>query len=331
MRKLITFIFAMALVVSAQAQDPEFTQFYANPLYLNPAFAGTAQGPRFSMNYRNQWSSISAGFITYAASYDEHFDGIGGGIGLQAWYDRAGDGELSTVDFSGIYSYHLNVTRTFAIKAGLEASYMQRSIDFSKLRFGDQIDARLGFVRPTQEQFPTSNGLAGPYSGKPIVDFSAGLLGFTEKYYIGFAVDHITEPTQSFFGNPQSILPRKFTGHMGMMIPLQNVRNPKDFISPNILVQRQGKFTQVDFGAYVIKGPLIAGAWFRQTGVNSDAIMALIGIKKDILKIGYSYDLTVSNAKSAARGSHEVSLILELKRYDHSKTTKWRDLHCPSF
>ncbi len=28
---------------TGKAQDPEFTQFYANPLYLNPAFAATAR------------------------------------------------------------------------------------------------------------------------------------------------------------------------------------------------------------------------------------------------------------------------------------------------
>ena len=43
----------------AYAQDPEFTQFYANPLYLNPAFAGTGRCPRIIMNYRNQWPAIS--------------------------------------------------------------------------------------------------------------------------------------------------------------------------------------------------------------------------------------------------------------------------------
>ena len=40
---------------NAFAQDPSFTQFYANPLYLNPAFAGTARCPRLNLNYRNQW------------------------------------------------------------------------------------------------------------------------------------------------------------------------------------------------------------------------------------------------------------------------------------
>ncbi|WP_343789462.1 type IX secretion system membrane protein PorP/SprF, partial [Wandonia haliotis] len=52
-----------------KAQDPIFTQFYANPLYLNPALAGTHGCPRFALNYRNQWPAISGNFVTYSASY----------------------------------------------------------------------------------------------------------------------------------------------------------------------------------------------------------------------------------------------------------------------
>ncbi|MEX0967610.1 MAG: type IX secretion system membrane protein PorP/SprF [Bacteroidia bacterium] len=329
MKRIYTLVLLLIISLPALAQDPEFTQFYANPLYLNPAFAGTAKGPRVAMNYRNQWSSISSGFVTYAASYDQHFDRLGGGIGLQAWYDKAGDGELSNTVFSGMYSYHLNVTREFAIKAGLQASMYTRSIDFNKLKWGDQIDARRGFVFQTQEPIPGDGN--GVYTDQPFVDFSAGMLGFTENFFVGFAVNHITEPNQSFYANPESVLPRKYTGHAGFLIPIEEGRNPEDFISPNILFQRQGNFTQVNFGAYVIKGPFVAGAWFRQTGYNSDAFMALIGLKKDILKVGYSYDLTVSDARSAARGSHEISLILEFEYNQSSTRGKWKGLNCPTF
>ena len=62
----------------AWAQDPEFTQFYANQLYLNPAFAGSARCPRLSLNWRDQWPAISGNFVTYSAAYDQHVEGVGG-------------------------------------------------------------------------------------------------------------------------------------------------------------------------------------------------------------------------------------------------------------
>ncbi|MDP6908597.1 MAG: type IX secretion system membrane protein PorP/SprF, partial [Flavobacteriales bacterium] len=68
-------------VDEAFAQDPQFTQFYANPLYLNPAFAGSKRCPRVIMNYRNQWPAISGTFVTYSASFDMDINALHGGLG----------------------------------------------------------------------------------------------------------------------------------------------------------------------------------------------------------------------------------------------------------
>ena len=334
MKRIITIaLLVFGCSFLAKAQDPEFTQFFANPLYTNPAFAGTSAGPRFAINYRNQWPSVSGAFVTYAASYDQHFDGIGGGIGVQVWRDQAGDGRLSTTAASFAYSYDLRIIDNskddyFILKPALQAGFFQRSIDFSKLKFGDQINPRLGFVNPTGEKLPST----GVDRTDLIPDFSAGLLGFTKTYYVGFAINHIIEPSQSFFGNPRSTLPRKYTFNAGLTVPIDKWRRePTTFISPNILFQRQANFTQVNFGAYLIKNYFIAGLWYRQTRPNSDALMAMVGVKKDPIKICYSYDLTVSDARAAAVGSHEISLIVELKPVKKNQVRKWRKINCPDF
>jgi type IX secretion system PorP/SprF family membrane protein len=324
---------ALLFFQDAFAQDPQFSQFYANPMYLNPAFAGTARGPRFALNYRNQWPTVGDAFITYAGSYDQHFDAIGGGIGLQVYRDQAGDASLSQTYVSGAYSYHLTVKDEpndyFVIKAGLQAAAFQRSIDFSKLRFGDQIDPRLGFIFPTNENLPNNNGLT---TTGFIPDFSAGLMGFSKRFFGGFAVHHIVQPGISFLENPESFLYRKLTVHGGMTLPLdKSRRDPETYISPNIMYQRQGRFTQVNFGAYLVKRFFVTGLWFRQTDPNTDAMVALIGFKKDPVKIGYSYDLTLSGARYAAAGSHEVSLIVEIKNKRSRPSRLWKKINCPSF
>jgi len=71
------------------AQDPSFSQFYANRLYLNPAFAGTENCPRVGLSYRNQWPSLDQGFVTYSASYDQRVDALAGGLGLLVMSDEA--------------------------------------------------------------------------------------------------------------------------------------------------------------------------------------------------------------------------------------------------
>jgi len=256
------------------AQDPEFTQFYANPLYLNPAFAGTARCPRVCFNYRNQWPGISGTFVTYSASYDQHIDEIGGGIGLIMTNDRAGQATINTTNISGIYSYQLNVSREFSIKMGLQATFMQKSVDWTKLNFGDMIDPRRGFIYNTNEVPGVTN--------KTNVDFSAGVLGYSRKYFFGFAVHHITEPDEGFLGT--SKLPMKYTGHAGAVIPLGG-KYSESSISPNILFQKQQDFQQLNLGIYITKGPIVGGVWYR----NADSFILLVGFQQDLFKFGYSY------------------------------------------
>ncbi len=328
MKKIFSFIIIVFIIGEIHAQDPEFTQFYANPLYLNPAFAGTAKCPRVITNYRNQWPSIQANFITYSVSYDQHFDALAGGIGVQVLYDKAGAGELSTYSGSFIYSYHLNVSPKFTIKAGLEATIQEKTIDFSQLVFGDQIHPRLGVIYNTQEILPAP----GFYKMDPFLDFSAGFMGFSKKFYTGFAVHHINKPKMTWLDDPSSYLPRKYTVHIGMMLPMEDVRFPKKFFSPNVLFQMQQNFMQFNIGAYYINDYFIAGAWFRQTSVNFDALMVLLGIKKGVAKIGYSYDITFSKARFGAKGSHELSMIFELPCPEkRAPSVKWRKLDCPDF
>ena len=62
MKRYILTLAGILGLMQSYAQDLHFSQFYAAPLYLNPAFAGTAGGPRFILNYRNQWPGINNAF-----------------------------------------------------------------------------------------------------------------------------------------------------------------------------------------------------------------------------------------------------------------------------
>lgn len=312
-------IVALCTSLSAKAQDPEFTQFYANPLYLNPAFAGSAKCARIVMNYRNQWPALTGTFVTYNASYDQHFKAIGGGIGLLVNQDYAGQGTLITTNASAMYAPTINITREFSIKMAVQATYHQKKVDWDKLTFGDMIDPRRGFVYTSLEQ--------RKYTSVSMFDVSAGILGYSQRYYFGFAMNHLTEPNEGFLGS--SKLPIKYTGHAGAMIPLDGGKTMKPgegtFISPNILFQKQQDFRQLNLGFYLMKGPLVGGFWYR----HEDAFIALIGIQKGMIKCGYSYDITVSKLANATAGSHEISFqtIFVCKQ----KQKKYRTVSCPSF
>jgi len=306
----------------ASAQDPAFSQFYANPLYLNPAFAGTNECPRVNLNYRDQWPGIGRTYITNSVSYDQHISAIGGGLGILVTQDRAGAGNLNTTFFSLQYSYRLKVNNQFAMKAGFEASYRTIKLDWSELTFGDMIHPRDGFIYGTQEDIdnnPTNKGFP---------DFSAGLLGYSKNLFFGFAAHHLTTPNQGFIS--ESELPTKITAHIGGNIPLSKYSNNVTTISPNFLYQKQQDFQQFNYGVYVNRGPMVGGLWARHSLKNIDSFILMLGLIQDSFKFGYSYDITLSNLKNSnTLGAHELSFTLFMPC--RSKSKSFNTISCPQF
>lgn len=312
-RVLLPILLFTVFLLELKAQDPQFTQFYANPLYLNPAFAGTARCPRICMNYRNQWPMLPGRYVTSSFSADLHMDALAGGLGVLVTTDDQAHGILKTTNASLIYSYQAVINREFSLKFGLQATFMQKSLDVNALNFGDMIDARRGFVWNTNEAIPSPR--------KTAADFSAGILGYSKQYFFGFAAHHINQPDEGLLG--VSKLPAKFTAHGGVIIPLE--KGNESYISPNILFQSQAKAQQLNLGLYYVKGPFVAGLWYR----NADAVIALVGIQNANFKAGYSYDVTVSELAGNTAGAHEISVQLQFEC--KAKRKKYRTISCPSF
>jgi type IX secretion system PorP/SprF family membrane protein len=327
--KLLLTVAALSLVTDLRSQDPQFSQYYANPVYTNPAFAGSSTVGRGVINYRSQWPSISGTFRTFSASYDEHYDVINGGIGIMITGDEAGEGTLRTLSLSGAYSYQIVINKYLTVRAGIQASIFQKSIEFGKLKFYDQIVKQRGFVYLTQE-LPTAPTVF-------YTNFAAGVVAYTNYFYGGFAVHNLNEPSPDFYSgnNDQStipsVVPMRYTGHLGLMIPIVKTRFEKRSTNlyPNILYMQQKQFNQLNAGLYLSKGQYVIGGYFRQNSVNSDAIIFLLGLRLPKLRLGFTYDATVSDARPGARQSYEVSLAFELRKRTPKKTI--RSIKCPEF
>ena len=320
MKKITLSLFLVALSGELLAQDPTFTQFYANPVYMNPALAGSSGCPRVALNYRNEWPQLTGNYVTYAAAYDSYFKNISGGVGLVAMHDMQGQGTIQTSMLGASYSYYLKVNRKFRLMFGTQAAYYQKYLDWSKLTFGDMIDPRRGFIYQTGD-VPRGNGRRGFF------DVSAGMVGFSKNFYFGAAFHHLNRPDESLILG-QSRLPIKITGHIGANIKLgQRGRySSTTFLSPNIIYQNQNGFQQLNVGAYLKYESFTIGAWYR----NKDAFILTVGINTDNYRIGYSYDLTVSPlGNGVSGGSHEVSLGINLKCKKPARD--FRRISCPSF
>ena len=320
MKNLHFLTIALAICANYFAQDPTFTQFYSNPVYLNPALSGSSGCPRVALNYRNEWPQLTGNYVTYAASYDSYFKNISGGVGLVALHDQQGQGTIQTSMIGASYSYYLKVNRKFRLMFGTQAAYYQKYLDWSQLTFGDMIDPRRGFIYQTGD-VPRGDGRRGFF------DVSAGLVGFSKNFYFGAAFHHLNRPDESMILG-QSRLPIKFTGHVGANIKLgQRGRySSTTFLSPNIIYQNQNGFQQLNIGAYLKYESFTIGAWYR----NKDAFILTLGINTEKYRIGYSYDLTVSPlGNGVSGGSHEVSLGINLKC--KKPVRDFRRLSCPSF
>jgi len=299
------------------AQDPQFSQFYANPLYLNPAMAGSKVCPRIALNTRLQWTAISGNYRTYAASFDMHANALQGGVGIRLMRDEAGQSTIVSHSMALMYSYHIKLSSRFSLRLGAEVGFMQRALDTRNLNFGDQIDDRYGFIYTTNEVFENAD--------KTMFDAGAGAIIYSDIFYGGVAFHHINEPNEGFLGN--SKLPFKFTAHAGANIPIGRRRKyaGEGFISPNILFQLQQSFYQLNIGLYAGKGPFVGGIWYR----SNDSFIALVGFQKGIFKVGYSYDITISRLTNATAGSHEISLGFQFGCKPPRK--RFKTFVCPSF
>jgi type IX secretion system PorP/SprF family membrane protein len=325
--KKISVIYIFILFTSAllTGQDVQFTQFYANKLYLAPSFAGAVQEDRVSLIYRNQWPQLPGAFVTYSFSYDHFFSSFNSGIGFLFLRDLAGSGELSTTDFGVQYSYDIKINNWWHVRPGIHFLYMQTGLNFDKLLWNDQISPSGN--TPTIEQ-PTLNS-------KGDVDFASSVLAYSDRHWFGVTVDHMLKPKNSLYDTETSV-PLKVSVFGGTQIFRKGrLLSPiAESLSMAFLFKTQDQYSQLDLGLYWYKEPIILGIWYRgipfigQEKVG-DAVCFLTGYKIDKFSIGYSYDFTISKLLSSTGGAHEISLIYEFKTTRQKKRRHM--VPCPEF
>ncbi|MEJ2004462.1 MAG: type IX secretion system membrane protein PorP/SprF [Cyclobacteriaceae bacterium] len=336
MRRFFTIVLFFVTAFGSYAQDAQFSQYYAAPLYLNPAFAGTGSGHRFVANYRNQWPNIDNGFVTYAFSYDYNLQDLKSGVGLIAMADRAGSASLSSTTLGFVYSYKIQLSNKWILTPGLHFGYGYRDIDMNKLVFGDQL------LFTNDGQVPTSDPSYGSLGSSSYFDFGTGILLYNSKFWVGFSAYHINEPNRSLMGD-ESAIPMKTSVHGGVKLPLQSTLFQKEkmaYIAPSFVYKSQGRFDQLDLGLHFLYQPVMVGLWYRgiplkqnvADNISQDAVALILGLQFNSFEFGYSYDFTISELGPSSSGAHELSLKYDLEIITSSKTKKPNKfIPCPTF
>jgi type IX secretion system PorP/SprF family membrane protein len=326
---LSVLLLVIVLAATIRAQDYTYSQFYANPVYLNPALAGSDYCPRITLNYRNQWPQLPAAFVSYSAAYDQHVDFISGGVGVQFQYDKSGEAGIRQFRLGGMYAYRLDIADRWQASMALEAAFGQRAVSWDDLIFASRIDPASGNLLPAVIPPESFRGNVN------YVDFATGfIVGFDEKFFVGAAVHHLTTPDIGFISESDNMLPMKITIHAGANIEAGSSRGyrsrqPDFIISPNILYQQQSDFRQLNAGTYFTFAPFVAGLWYRHAFENPDAVIVLLGLQHNNLNLGYSFDYTLSSLAIASGGAHEISVgwLFDCDK----KSIRSRAIKCPSF
>jgi len=310
-------------VLHVKAQDVDFSQFFNNSTYYNPAYVGLTKGLKVRMNYRRQWTGLSGDFHAYDFSADVADRSLpgAGGIGIIATSNLQGLGSIKTSMVGLIPAVRIHINRFSVFQLGAMVSVVSRQVNWNNLVFSDQLDPRLGNIGPSS--FPTPGS-------RPIIfpDFAVGGIYQMKINNVvgtfGFAVHHITQPDQSFLQDV-SPLPREYVAHGDLVITLARhsgyyYRKREIKLNPGIFFKQQAAMQMLTFGANVYVSNVYFGFWYKDEVFSNRGFGTFVWLagleipfgEDNRMKVMYSYDMNTLHNTNFTGPSHEISLIFEL-------------------
>jgi type IX secretion system PorP/SprF family membrane protein len=315
-RILLTILFLIGFL-STKAQDAHVTQKFNNIPFVNPALTGNGDKlNRVTFLYRDQWRSVIVPYSSTYIGYDRQLlesknHMVAGGVHL--FYDKAGDGSLSTFNPSASVSYtRFFKAKKYALSGGMRIGYLQTAFDFDAFQFGsqygvDSYDPNLGSGEALEKASYVSLGVG--------ISSKITLYG-KSSINVGFSVDNPHQPYYSFSnytGDPRPVkYASQFTGELFVANQFS--------LTPNFYFQAQEKAREyhssllLNYYTKSTKLPvkLTTGAGFR----GNDAALVYVGAKVKDIQVGFSADINTSDFTEATnrKGGFEVSLIYEFER-----------------
>ncbi len=293
---IILFLLAMTVVVSAQ-QDAQYTNFMNNKLTFNPAMAGSKGAPVIFGVAREQWFGLEGAPSSQSIGFHTPISNKNAGFGFVINNDVIGFTRSTKV--SGSYAYHIQVNNKTYLSAGLSASARQYRIDWNEAIATDPGDGSL----PTVAQ-----------SSKLMANFGAGLLLYNDKFYAGISAPRLMRNQISF----DDVLPGTSIGskedvHLyamgGVLLPLSE----QFALKPAAMIKYVADAPlDLDLHASLIWRELLSlGATYRLGGSQTQAIGESVDVLLSLqaseqLRVGVSYDFTLSKIREVSSGSAEL-------------------------
>ena len=321
---LIVVVLLISLGGMAQ-QFGQYSQYMQNMYVLNPAVAGINHEVDFTLSYRNQWTGINDSpkifYLTGSAplakkekkpdyqssstrisrpslykteqSNRKVYHGIGGMVATQSI--GAFDKTLANLS----YAVHVPISQSFTLGFGTAAGVSNNSFDQAKFETGTENDqAYINFISGA--------------TSLTVLDINMGMMGYTDKWYIGYSVAQLLE-NELAFGAMASEDPNKLEMHhfiiTGTHIPL----DAKYTLTPNLLVKYMLPApVSFDLNAKMTyQDKLWGGLSYRY----NSAFVVMFGAKlNNMFRVGYSFDYSLTRLRQFTSGSHEIFLGLILNK-----------------
>lgn len=286
-------------------QDPQFTQYMFNSLYITPAYAGVEGVTQLTAIHRSQWAGYQSSFndrgapTTQLVSFNSPIYKLKSGFGTYIINDKLGP--LNTLEAQAIFAYHLAL-RDAKLSFGLKAGIFSQTIDYD-------------MYRPIHHDDPLLEDKAGKESQvRPDIGF--GVFYRAEKYYVGAGVNHLTRAEFDFNINEAR---NALENHLNLTGGYYHEVNFDLTLSFSGLVKTDFKEYSFDLGIIAtLKDKMWGGLAFRQ----SEAANVLLGysfLKDNSLRLGYAIDVVVIDQDAKENFSHEVLLTYQLPVYATGK------------
>lgn len=266
-------------------QNTIYSQYMFNPFAINPAYAGSRDAINVVLLNRSQWVGLEGApnTQTVAAHVPMNKNNLAWGINMS--HDKLGPNKNLMAAATAAYRLKLSHgTLTFGLRGGVYNTV----IDHGMLNFREDNDAL-----DNKQRFS---------SLVPTFDF--GLYYYTERFYAGLSIDHLTKHRFKFDGleNNQDYFLRRHTFlAAGYVFELDH----NILLKPSILIKHAGQGTlNADFNTNIMFNKLF---WLGVGLRNFSSVNFLVDFNvTDYLRIGYAYDMTLNKIKTYSNGSHEV-------------------------
>ena len=305
MKKTITLIaFALGSTLAIAQQDPQFSQYMYNKLFMNPAYAGMRKAFCVSAVYRNQWNGFEGAPNTGVFSADLALPDKGprgGGVGLNLMYDKLGF--ENNVSFRGNYSLHIRLDDERRIGIGIELGGYSKRVGPS----GNQ-----QWVATTGWQ---NDITIPPLLKKTVMDLGVGLWYQDKRAWFGISSTHLNGKLidDGITGPPTHHMIYQMARHYFITGGAKLYETPDWVIKSSFLVKTDATITTFDLNATAVYNNRF---WLGASYRLNDAVCPMAGFmiptssknENSGLKVGFAYDYTTSRLKNYSNGSFEVFL-----------------------